>query len=85
MGDFHHVAVVNGKPDRLRHLSRTVGGGISIGADRAVNYNSDSEGTQLNYEVLSNAISAVRSSTPLSADWKNRIEEDYEKRGKDFI
>ena len=55
---------------------------FGIGADRAVNYNSDSEGTQLNYEVLSEAISAVRSSAPLSADWKSRIDEDYEKRGK---
>ena len=55
---------------------------FGIGADRAVNYNSDSDGTQLNYEVLSEAISAVRSSAPLSADWKSRIDEDYEKRGK---
>ena len=47
-----------------------------------MNYHSDSEGTQLNYEVLSEAICAVRCSTPLSADWKKRIDEDYEKRGK---
>lgn len=39
-------------------------------------------GTQLNYEVLSEAISAVRCSAPLGADWKRRIDEDYEKRGK---
>ena len=55
---------------------------FGIGADRTVNYNSDSEGTQLNYEVLSEAISAVRSSAPLGADWKSRIDEDYEKRRK---
>lgn len=55
---------------------------FGIGADRAVNYHSDSEGTQLNYEVLSDAICAVRCSAPLSADWKKRIDEDYEKRGK---
>ena len=55
---------------------------FGIGADRAVNYNSDSAGTQLNYEVLSEAISAVRCSAPLGADWKRRIDEDYEKRGK---
>lgn len=55
---------------------------FGIGADRAVNYNSDSAGTQLNYEVLSDAISAVRSSAPLGADWKSRIDEDYKKRGK---
>ncbi len=56
---------------------------FGIGADRSVNYNSDSEGTKLNYEVLSEAISAVRCNEPLSADWKNRIDEDYKKRGKD--
>lgn len=56
--------------------------GFGISEDRAVNYHSDSEGTQLNYEVLNDAISAVRSSAPLGADWKSRIDEDYEKRGK---
>ena len=35
---------------------------FGIGADRAVNYHSDSAGTQLNYEVLSEAICAVRGS-----------------------
>ena len=54
---------------------------FGISEDRAVNYHSDSEGTQLNYEVVSEAICAVRCSAPLSADWKKRIDEDYEKRG----
>lgn len=55
---------------------------FGISEDRAVDYHSDSEGTQLNYEVLSEAISAVRGSRPLSAKWKSRIDEDYEKRRK---
>lgn len=55
---------------------------IGIGADRAVNYHSDSAGQQLNYEVLSEAITTVRCRAPLGADWKRRIDEDYEKRGK---
>jgi len=55
---------------------------FGISEDRAVNYHSDSEGTQLNYEVVSEAISAVRCCAPLGADWKKRIDEDYEKRGK---
>ena len=55
---------------------------FGISEDRAVNYHSDSEGTQLNYEVLSDAICAVRCSAPLGADWKKRIDEDFEKRGK---
>ncbi len=57
-------------------------GRFGIGADRAVNYHADSRGTQLNYQVLSDAIGAVRASQPLSAGWKQRIEEDYEGRKK---
>ena len=54
---------------------------FGIGADREVNYQCDSEGTALNYEVVSEAISSVRCSAPLSADWKKRIDEDDKKRG----
>ena len=54
---------------------------FGISEDRAVNYHSDREGTQLNYEVLCDAICAVRCSAPLGADWKKRIDEDCEKRG----
>lgn len=54
---------------------------FGIGADRAVNYHADSAGTQLNYEVLSDAISAVRSACPLGSGWKTRIDEDYARRG----
>ena len=53
---------------------------FGIGADRAVNYHSDSRGTKLNYEVVSEAICAVRCSSPLSQDWKKRIDEDFESR-----
>lgn len=55
---------------------------FGISEDRAVNYHSDSKGTALNYEVLSDAICAVRCSAPLSVDWKGRIDEDFQKRGK---
>ena len=54
--------------------------GFGISEDRAVSYHSDSEGTQLNYEVVSEAICAVRCSAPLGADWKKRIDEDYKER-----
>lgn len=40
----------------------------------------DHKGTQLNYEVLSEAVSAVRCSVPLGTNWKKRIDEDYESR-----
>ncbi len=53
-----------------------------IGADRAVNYHSDSEGTRLNYEVVSETISCMRESRPISSGWKRRIEEDFAGRKK---
>lgn len=55
---------------------------VGIGADRAVDYCSDSTGTQLNFSVLSDAITSVRSSAPLKSDWKKRIEEDFKSRRK---
>ena len=55
---------------------------FGVSEDRAVNYHSDSEGTLLNYEVLSEAICSVRCSAPLDANWKKRIDEDYESRKK---
>jgi len=58
-------------------------GRFGIGADRAVNYVSDSEGTQLNYEVLSDTITQVRCGAPMGAQWKERIDRDFMgRRGK---
>ena len=58
-------------------------GRFGISADRAANYNSDHEGTALNYEVLADTVCEMRASAaPISADWKKRIDEDYQKRGK---
>ncbi len=53
---------------------------FGINEDRAVNYHSDHEGTRLNYEVLSEAISSVRCYKTLDENWKDRIEEDYKGR-----
>lgn len=55
---------------------------FGIAADRAVTFHSDHKGTKLNYEVLGDAICAVRCSAPLSADWKAPIEADYKARKK---
>ena len=57
-------------------------GHLGIAPDRAVNYHCDSEGTRLNYEVVGQAVSAVRCSAPLGANWKDAIEEDFQKRKK---
>ena len=57
---------------------------FGISADRAVQYQSDHEGTLLNYEVLSETVSCMRAcpSAPLAASWKDRIAADFKKRGK---
>ena len=58
-------------------------GRFGIKADRAANYNSDHVGTALNYEVLAETVCAMRASAaPIGAEWKKRIDEDYETRGK---
>ena len=58
-------------------------GRFGIAADRAANYNSDRVGTALNYEVLAETVCEMRvAAAPIGADWKKRIDEDYEKRGK---
>ena len=54
---------------------------FGISADRAVRFHSDHVGTALNYEVISETVSCFRRAAPLAANWKERIEEDYQKRG----
>ncbi|NLC65313.1 MAG: hypothetical protein GX752_00065 [Clostridium sp.] len=55
---------------------------FGVDEDRAVNYHADSEGTKLNYEVVSDLIVNMRMENKVEKNWKQRIEEDYEKRGK---
>ncbi len=54
---------------------------FGISKERATNYFADSAGTSLNYEVISETMSCVRASRPISANWAERIEEDFKKRG----
>ena len=54
---------------------------FGIREDRAVNYHADHEGTRLNYQVVSDAITHVRTcSAPMAANWKADIEKDYKNR-----
>jgi len=53
---------------------------FGIHADRAANYHSDSEGTVLNYEVISDAIDTLRTHKSMNADWKNAIDKDFKTR-----
>ena len=57
-------------------------GKFGIDESMAANYNCDEVGTALNYEVISEAVTRVRGcSSPLSADWKKKIDTDYRNRG----
>ena len=54
---------------------------MGIDESMAANYNCDEDGTALNFEVISEAITNVRMcSAPLSADWKRKIDADYKER-----
>lgn len=55
-------------------------GHLGIAPDRAVNYHCDSAGTRLNYQVVGEAVSAVRCSAPIDAHWKDAIEKDFRSR-----
>ncbi len=55
---------------------------FGIDETMAADYHCDAAGTALNYEVISEAISCIRAcGAPLTADWKKKIDVDYEKRG----
>ena len=55
---------------------------FGISADRAVRYQCDSVGTALNFEVISEAVTCARAAMSLQDSWKDRIEADFKKRGK---
>ena len=51
---------------------------FGIRSDRAANYHADSRGTEVIFGAVSDAIDYMRSCTaPMSADWKESIDEDY--------
>ncbi len=55
---------------------------FGIDEDRAVNYNPDKEGTVLNYEVISETVSMIRTNKSIDQNWKDRIEKDFKSRRK---
>jgi len=58
------------------------GARFGIAPERTATYKCDADGTALNYEVISQAVSEVRACRPLQAGWKSRIDADIQKRGK---
>lgn len=49
-------------------------GSMGICADRAVTFTNDSEGQELNFASMSDALHQIRCNAPLSASWKEKIE-----------
>ena len=55
---------------------------FGISANMAADYCCDEEGTALNYEAMSCAISEMRESACISPKWKAKIDADYKRRGR---
>ena len=55
---------------------------FGIAPERAANYRADTLGTQVIYEAVSETVCNFRASRPMEEGWKQRIEEDFRKRGK---
>ena len=55
---------------------------FGIRRDRAANYHSDGKGTRMNYDVLGEAISNLRTNSEINDNWKDAIDEDFIKRQK---
>lgn len=51
---------------------------FGIGADRAVNYRADRQGTRVIYDAVAETVCQVRARAPFPADWSRSIREDYE-------
>lgn len=59
-------------------------GKYGISEDRAVQYNNDSAGVQMNYRVVSEAVCKMRQAPTMAsvdASWKKEIEDDFKRRG----
>jgi uncharacterized protein YegL len=53
---------------------------FGIDEDFAVEYHADKEGTQLNYQVLNEAVMNFRKEKKMDRNWKQEIERDYHRR-----
>ena len=53
---------------------------FGISKDRATNFHADGDGTELNYNVISETISSFRANSEIKEDWKEKIEMDFNTR-----
>lgn len=55
---------------------------FGIDEDYAVDYHADEHGTQLNYQMVSEAVTNLRSGKKIDRSWKEEIERDYSRRSR---
>ncbi|MCC3359201.1 vWA domain-containing protein [Bacillus sp. REN16] len=55
---------------------------FGIDEDFAVDYHADEQGTQLNYQMVSEAVTNLRSGKKIDRSWKEEIERDFNQRTK---
>jgi hypothetical protein len=52
---------------------------FGIGADRAVNYRADAQGTQVIYDTVADTVCQMRASAPIQVDWSAKIQKDFQR------
>ena len=57
-------------------------GHLGIHEDRTANFHPDSKGVKLSFSSMARAVSAARCNAPLTAEWKEDVEADYNQREK---
>ncbi|MCD8196077.1 MAG: hypothetical protein LUE24_02710 [Lachnospiraceae bacterium] len=55
---------------------------FGIGADRAVNYHADHQGTKVVYETVAETVCMMRACEPIEENWSRKIDEDFKGRKK---
>lgn len=55
---------------------------FGIGADRAVNYHADSQGTEVVFNTVAETVCSMRASMPIAANWSDDINADFNSRNK---
>ena len=55
-------------------------GHLGIHEDRTANYHPDSTGVKLSFSSMARAVSAARCNAPITADWKEEVEADFNRR-----
>ena len=55
---------------------------FGIDEDRAANYHADSMGTEVVYQAVNETVCNFRASRPMTAEWKKKINADFQKRGR---